>query len=63
MTEKQFGFTRGKVTSDGMVLLRVIVEGYTEKVREVYAVFVDLDKVKWYKLMDILKRKQAGRQD
>ncbi|KAJ4428794.1 hypothetical protein ANN_25787 [Periplaneta americana] len=51
---------KGKDTRDAVGLLRTIGERYLEKNKEVYVVFVDLekafDRVDWNKLMGILKK-------
>lgn len=60
IAEEQFGFRRGKGTRDAIGLLRVIGERYIERGRQLYTVFVDLekafDRVQWNKLMNILKK-------
>ena len=52
-------FRKGKGTRDAIGLIRTIGERYTEKDKDVYAVFVDLekpfDRVDWKKLVVILK--------
>ena len=59
MEEEQFGFRKGG-TRDTIGLIRTIGERYTEKYKDVYAVFVDLEKVfdivDWKELMMILKK-------
>ncbi|KAJ4448362.1 hypothetical protein ANN_10378 [Periplaneta americana] len=54
LEEEQFGFKKGKGTRDAIGLLRTIGERYLEKNKEVYVVFVDLekafDRVDWNKL-------------
>ena len=56
MEEEQFGFRKGKGTRDAIWLIPTIGERY----KDVYAVFVDLekafDRVDWKKLMGILKK-------
>ena len=42
--EEQFGFWKGKETRDAIGLIRIIGERYVEKHKDVYAVFVDLEK-------------------
>ena len=60
MEEEQFGFRKGKGTRDAIGLIQTIVERYIEKDKDVYTVFVDLekefDRVDWKKLMGILKK-------
>ena len=60
MEEEQFGFTKGKGTRDAIGLIRTIEERYIEKDKDVYAVFVVLekafDRVDWKKLMGNLKK-------
>ena len=60
LEEEQFGFRKGKVTGNAIGLIRAIGERYIEKDKNVYAVFVDLEKafyrVDWKKLMGILKK-------
>ena len=60
LEEEQFGFRKGKGTKDAIGLIRTIGERYIEKDKDVYAVFVDLekvfDRVDWKKLMGILKK-------
>ena len=60
MEEQQFGFRKGKGTRDAIGLIRIIGERYKEIDKDVYAVFVDLekafDRVDWEKLMRILKK-------
>ena len=59
LEEGQFGFSKGKGTRDAIGLIRTIGERYIEKDKDVYAVFVDLekafDRVDWKKLVVILK--------
>ena len=58
LEEEQFGFRKGNGTRAAIGLIRTIGERYIEK--DVYAVFVDLekafDRVDWKKLMGILKK-------
>ena len=60
LEEEQFGFRKGKGTRDAIGLIRTMGERYIEKDKDVYAVFVDLekafDRVDWKKLMEILKK-------
>ena len=53
-------FRKGKYTIDAIGLIRTIGERYIEKDKDVYAVFVDLEKefdgVDWKNLMGILKK-------
>ena len=42
--ESQFGFQKGKSTTDAIFILRQIQEKYAEKKRRLYHVFVDLEK-------------------
>ena len=42
--EEEFGFRKGKGTRDAIGLIRAIGERYIEKDKDVYAVFVDLEK-------------------
>ena len=60
MEEEQFGFRKGRGTRDAIGLIRTIGERYIEKDKNVYAVFVNLekaiDRVEWKKLMGILKK-------
>ena len=60
MEEEQFGFRKGKTTRDAIGLIRTIGEKYIEKDKDMYAVFVDLekafDRVDWKKLKGILKK-------
>ncbi|KAJ4432752.1 hypothetical protein ANN_21390 [Periplaneta americana] len=60
LEEEQFGFRKGKGTRDAIGLLRTIGERYLEKNKEVYIVFMDLekafDRVDWNKLIEILKK-------
>ena len=44
MEEEQFGFRKGKGTRDAIGLIRTMEERYTDKYKDVYAVFVDLVK-------------------
>ena len=44
MEEEQFGFRKGKGTRDAIGLIQTIGERYIEKDKDVYAVFVDLEK-------------------
>ncbi|KAJ4428875.1 hypothetical protein ANN_25868 [Periplaneta americana] len=44
LEEEQFGFRKGKGTRDANGLLRTMGERYLEKNKEVYIVFVDLEK-------------------
>ena len=56
----QFGFRKGKSTSDAIAIMRSLVERNLEIDQDIYACFVDYDKafdwVNWVKLIDILKR-------
>jgi sorting nexin-29 len=58
--EDQFGFRRGKGTSDAIGMLRIISERTLIIDEELCACFIDwqeaFDRVKWTKLMQILKR-------
>ena len=58
--EEQFGFRKGKGTRDAIGVIRTIWERYIETYKDVYVVFVDLekafDRVDWKKLMGILKK-------
>ena len=58
--EEQFDFKKGKGSRDAIGLIWTITERYIEKVKDVYAVFVDFekafDRVAWKKLMGILKK-------
>ena len=60
LEEEQFGFRKGKGTRDAIGLIRTIGERYIEKDKDVYAVFVDLEKefdnVNWKELVGILKK-------
>ncbi|KAJ4445719.1 hypothetical protein ANN_12404 [Periplaneta americana] len=60
LEEEQFGFRKGKGTRDAIGLLRTIGERYLEKNKEVYVIFMDVekafDRVDWNKLMGILKK-------
>ena len=60
LEEEQFGFRKGRGTRDAIGLLRTIGERYLEKGKEVFVVFVDLekafDRVNWVKLLEILKK-------
>ena len=59
-SEEQFGFMKGKGTRDAIGLIRTIRERFIEKDKDVYAVFIDLEKafvrVDWKKLIGILKK-------
>ena len=59
LEEEQFCFRKGKRTRDAIGLIRTIGERYIVKYKDMYAVFVDLekafDRVNWKKLMWILK--------
>ena len=44
LEEEQFGFRKGKGTRYAIGLIRTIGERYIEKYKDVYAVFVDLEK-------------------
>ncbi|KAJ4448222.1 hypothetical protein ANN_10236 [Periplaneta americana] len=59
-TQKQNLGCAGKVMRDAIGLLRTVGERYLKKNKEVYTVFVDLekafDRVDWNKLMRILKK-------
>ena len=60
MEEEQFDFRKRKGTKDAIGLIRTIGERYIEKDKDMYTVFVDLekafDRVDWKKLMGILKK-------
>jgi hypothetical protein len=57
--ENQFGFRRGKGTSDAIGMLRIISERTLDIDEELCACFIDwqkaFDHVNWTKLMQILK--------
>ena len=59
--EDQFGFRRGKGTRDAIGMMRIIAERPLEVDEELCVCFIDwqraFDRVKWTKLMQILKRK------
>ena len=44
LEEEQFGFRKGKDTRDATGVIRTIGERHTEKDKDVYAVFVDIEK-------------------
>ena len=44
MEEEQFGFRKGKGTSDAIELIGRIGQRYIEKNKYVYAVFIDLEE-------------------
>ena len=58
--EDHFGFRRGKGTSDPIEMMRIIAERTLEIDEELCVCFIDwkktFDRVKWTKLMQILKR-------
>ena len=58
--EEQFDFRKGKGRRDAIGLIRTIGERYTEKNKDMYAVFVDLekvlDRVDWKKHMGTLNK-------
>ena len=58
--EDQFGFRRGKGTRDAIGMMRIIAERTLEMDEELCVCFIDwqkaFDRVKWIKLMQILKR-------
>ena len=60
LEDEQFGFRKGKGTRNAIGLIRTIGERYIEKDKDVYAVFVDLekafDRVNWGKLWGILNK-------
>ena len=60
LEEEQFVFRKGKGTRDATGLIQTIGERYIEKDKDVYAIFVALekafDRVDWKKLMGILKK-------
>ena len=43
-SEQQYGFMRGKSTTDALFALRVLMEKYREGQKELHCVFVDLEK-------------------
>ena len=60
LREDQFGFRRGKGTSDAIGMMRIIAERNLEIDEELCICFIDwqkaFDRVNWTKLMQILKR-------
>ena len=44
ISEEQFGFMRGKRTTDPIFALRIMAEKYREKQKELHCVFIDLEK-------------------
>ena len=44
ISKQQYGFMRGKRTTDAMFALRMLMEKYREGQRELHCVFVDLEK-------------------
>ena len=44
ISEKQYGFMPGKGITDAMFALRMLMEKYREGQRELYCVFMDLEK-------------------
>ena len=58
--EDQFGFRRGKGTTDAIGMMRIIAERTLEIDEELCVCFIDwqkaFDRVNWTKLMQILKR-------
>ncbi|KAJ4432498.1 hypothetical protein ANN_21118 [Periplaneta americana] len=60
LEKEQFDFRKERGTRDATGLLRTVGERYLEKNKEVYVVFVNLekafDRVNWNKLMGILKK-------
>ena len=59
LVEDQFGFRRGKGTRDATGMLRIISERTLEIDEELSVCFIDwqkaFDRVKWTKLIQILK--------
>ena len=57
--EDQFGFRRGKGTRDAIGMMRIIAERTLEIDEEMFICFIEwqkaFDRVKWTKLMQILK--------
>ena len=44
ISKQQYGFMPGKETTDAMFVLRILMEKYMEGQKELYCVFVDLEK-------------------
>ena len=44
ISKEQYGFMPGKETTDAMFALRMLMEKYMEGQKELYCVFVDLEK-------------------
>ena len=44
MSENQFGFMEGRPTMKAIYLLRRVIEKYREKKRDIYMVFINLEK-------------------
>ena len=60
ISKQQYGFMPGKGTIDAMFALRMLMEKYREGQREVYCVFVDLEKaynrVPWEELWYYMRK-------
>jgi hypothetical protein len=58
--EDQFGFTKGRETGDAIGMLRIISERTLDMGEEISVCFIDwqkaFDRVKWIKLLEILKK-------
>ena len=49
ISKQQYGFMPGKGTTDAMFALRMLIEKHREGQRELYCVFVDLEKAKGFR--------------
>jgi retron-type reverse transcriptase len=65
--EDQFGFRKGKATRDAIGMMRIISERTLDIGEEICVCFIDwqeaFDRVKWIKLMEILKKSGTGWRD
>jgi len=60
ISRTQFGFRKGVGTRDAIGVMRMVIERSLENGNEVYVCFVDFekafDRVKWAKLMEVIKK-------